>query len=70
MTRAAFRQIDVTRALRAAKAAGLEVSRFEISTDGKIIVDSAVPSAVTTAKPTDYQQWKAKHGKAEQGRRA
>ena len=33
-----FRQIDVTRALRAAKAAGIEVDRIEIAPDGTIIV--------------------------------
>jgi hypothetical protein len=40
MARAAssFRQSDVTRALRAAKAAGVGVERFEIDRDGKIVV--------------------------------
>lgn len=60
--RAPFRQIDVTRALRAAKAAGLNVSRFEISADGKIIVDSLVaPLATDTVAPgrRALDEWKA-----------
>jgi hypothetical protein len=40
-----FRQKDVTRALRATIAAGIEVQRIEINKDGKIIV--------VTAKPTE-----------------
>jgi hypothetical protein len=35
---AAFRQCDVTRALRAAGAAGCEVRRVEIDRDGKIVL--------------------------------
>ena len=34
----AFRQQDVTRALRAAKAAGVEIVRVEIDPNGKIIL--------------------------------
>jgi hypothetical protein len=33
-----FRQLDVTRALRAVAAAGIEVQRIEIDKDGKIVV--------------------------------
>jgi len=50
MTRrlATFRQLDVTRALRAARAAGLEVSGYEIDpVTGKIIVNTS-----TGAKPS------------------
>lgn len=73
MTRAKFRQVDVTRALRAAKAAGLNVSRFEISTDGKIIVDSlGAPVAPDTVAPPGrkaFEKWKAEQDvTAKQGR--
>ena len=37
-TAATFRQHDVTRALRAAGAAGCEVRRVEIDRDGKIVL--------------------------------
>jgi hypothetical protein len=33
-----FRQRDLVRALKGAKAAGLEISRVEIDKDGKIVV--------------------------------
>jgi hypothetical protein len=38
-----FRQKDVTRALRAAAAAGIEVRRVEIDKDGKIVVVTCKP---------------------------
>jgi hypothetical protein len=38
-----FRQLDVTRALRATVAAGIEVQRIEIDKDGKIIVVTGKP---------------------------
>jgi hypothetical protein len=71
--RAPFRQVDVTRALRAAKAAGLKVSRFEISADGKIIVDSIIaPVATDTVAPPGrkaLEKWKAEQDvTAKQGR--
>jgi hypothetical protein len=37
-TASAFRQNDITRALRAAGAAGREVRRVEIDRDGKIVL--------------------------------
>jgi hypothetical protein len=68
MSRAKFHQVDVTRALRAAKAAGLKVSRFEISADGKIIVDSlgahVAPDTVTPGRKA-YEKWKAEQQNAE-----
>jgi hypothetical protein len=38
---AIFRQADVTRAFRAAKAAGVRVVRVEIDRDGKIVIVTA-----------------------------
>jgi hypothetical protein len=38
MTRAAFRQSDVTRAIKAAKAAGMAVTRCEITAEGRIVL--------------------------------
>lgn len=38
MSRANFRQRDVTRAIRAVSVAGIGVSRVEIAADGKIVV--------------------------------
>jgi hypothetical protein len=41
-----FRQQDVTRALRATVAAGIEVERIEIDKDGKIVVVTGKPKEV------------------------
>jgi hypothetical protein len=38
---ATFKQTDLTRALKAARAAGVQVSRFEIDASGKIVVVAA-----------------------------
>ena len=41
MARAAFKQSDVTRAIRAAQAVGLPVVAFEITPEGRILVHTA-----------------------------
>ncbi len=41
---ATFRQNDITRALRAAGAAGCEVRRIEINRDGKIVLVLSEPT--------------------------
>jgi hypothetical protein len=43
MTRApaTFRQQDVTRAIRAAIAAGVDIARIEVAKDGRIIIVTA-----------------------------
>jgi hypothetical protein len=65
---AKFRQVDVTRALRAAKAAGMAISRCEIDAHGKIVLVSDVSNvATTTVAPGKiaYERWKAeKNGTA------
>jgi len=45
-----FKQSDLTRALRAARAAGERVSRAEIDRDGKIVVVFEPPDATTAGK--------------------
>ena len=47
-----FKRSDVTRALKAAAAAGIDVGRIEIDRDGKIIVVAAAPA---TAPDTDHE---------------
>ncbi len=39
--RPSFKQIDVTRAIRGARAAGVEVDRVEVLSDGRMIVQIA-----------------------------
>jgi hypothetical protein len=64
---ARFRQVDVTRALRAARAAGLEVSKVEINAEGGIVITNSVGHIPTltgeSAVPPEqgaYERWKAK----------
>jgi hypothetical protein len=56
MSRAAqtFKQGDVTKALKAAANAGVEVQRFEIDpTTGKIVVYAGKPGEPQTAEPAN-----------------
>ena len=62
-----FRQTDVTRALRAAKAAGVDVQRFEIDKDGKIVVVAGKPGEKDPVNPQDgldreLAEFEAHHG--------
>jgi len=52
-----FRQQDVTRALRAAVAAGIEVQRYEIGKDGKIVVVTGKPVATGEQADKGTNEW-------------
>jgi len=55
-----FKQVDLTRALRATRAAGVEVARIEIDTEtGKIIVIAGTGEPPTPANAFD--RWKARN---------
>ena len=57
MSHATFRQGDITRAVRAAKAAGIQVARVEIQADKIVVISTA-----ETAQPvSDFDTWKASH---------
>jgi hypothetical protein len=45
-----FKQIDVTRALKGAQAAGMDVAKVEIDKDGRIVVIIGEPDARNGAK--------------------
>ena len=56
-----FRQGDMTRALRAAKAAGLEVAKVEVDPiSGKIVIMTIAGG--TNEPTTDLDKWLARHG--------
>lgn len=57
--RCTFRQQDVTRALRAAQAAGIDVERYEIEPDGKITVIAKSADMAEPMSPLD--KWKREH---------
>ena len=59
---AAFRQADVTRAMRGAQAAGMQVTRVEIEPDGKIVVSSDKSGAPTDESPLEV--WRRENGQS------
>jgi hypothetical protein len=63
-TAAPFRQADVTRAVRGARAGGLEVAKVRI-VNGEIEIiattGAAVKSGDAATETTGFDEWKAKH---------
>jgi hypothetical protein len=61
--RSAFKQQDVTRALRAATAAGALVQSFEITPDGKItVVTAAAPNKPADDLDRELAEFEARRG--------
>jgi hypothetical protein len=56
--RAAFRQTDVSRAVRGATAAGVSIARIEVDASGKIVIIAGALAHSTVED--DYAAWKAK----------
>jgi hypothetical protein len=56
-----FRQRDLTRAVRAVKAAGLDVARVEVDKDGKIVVILGKPQSLAPEPVSDVDRWLAEH---------
>ena len=52
-----FRQQDVTRALRATVAAGIEVRRIEIDKEGKIVVVAGKPPETSHDGGDQRNEW-------------
>jgi hypothetical protein len=52
-----FKQQDVTRALRATVAAGIEVRRVEIDKDGKIVLVTGKPAAPERSVQEGSNDW-------------
>jgi hypothetical protein len=59
-----FKQRDVTRAINAAKAAGIAIGRVEVDKDGKITIVAGQPGMTGTATTNDLDIWIAKHADA------
>ena len=60
-----FRQGDVTRALKATKAAGLKVTRIEIDQDGKIVLALATEqTSPQDALDRELAEFEVLHGKS------
>lgn len=66
MSKAAFRASDITRAIKAAKAAGMAVGRVEIDRDGKIVIVEGEPAKLANVSP--LEAWRAEQSaRAAQG---
>jgi hypothetical protein len=52
-----FRQTDLTRALKGALAAGVEIERFEIGKDGKIVVIAEKPPESRCDGEEECNEW-------------
>jgi hypothetical protein len=60
-----FRQCDVSRAVKGARAAGIAIARIEIDIAGKIVIISGAPQ--DAAVRDDYTEWKeARNARATQ----
>lgn len=59
---ASFKQVDISRALKATKAAGLQVSRVDIHADGKIsmVIGGNEQQIRAPAPVSAFDAWKAK----------
>ena len=59
-----FKQQDVTRALRAAVAAGIKVQQIEIGKDGRIVIVASPGAATSSLDELDREliEFEARHG--------
>jgi hypothetical protein len=57
-TPATFKQADIVRAVKAARACGLDVVRTEIGPDGRIVIVHQPEKAPGPA--SEFDEWKAK----------
>jgi hypothetical protein len=59
-----FRQQDVTRAVKAVVAAGVDIARVEIDKSGKIVIVTVTATGVGPQGDLDaeLQEWEARHG--------
>ena len=58
MTRApaTFRQSDITRAIRAVRAAGVDKVRIEITRDGKLVIITGTPTEPNQAEANEWDR--------------
>lgn len=56
---ATFKQSDITRAVKAAKAAGLDVARIEVQPDGTISVIAGDETKIEAGVLSPLEQWRA-----------
>jgi hypothetical protein len=60
-----FRQQDVTRAVKAVTAAGVDIARVEIARDGRIVIVTAeAQPAVQDDLDHELEEFNARHGQS------
>jgi hypothetical protein len=66
MTRrpSAFRQRDLTRAVKGVTAAGVHIARVEIGRDGKIVVVTQQPAGQQDDLDRELAEFEARHGQS------
>ena len=52
-----FRQRDVTRAVKAVRAAGVPIARVEVDNSGKIVVVTGEPDKTAPARIGEANEW-------------
>jgi hypothetical protein len=61
-----FRQRDVTRAIKAVAAAGVDIARIEIDPFGKIVIVASKPNDISEPSVDELDrelgEWEARHG--------
>jgi hypothetical protein len=62
---AVVKSADVRRALSGAKAAGMQVGRFEVTSDGRIVV---FPASVEADRKKPLDEWLSNNASANTGR--
>jgi hypothetical protein len=61
-TPSTFRQSDITKAIRAARKAGVENVRVEIAKDGRIVIVTGGAQPVQDDLDRELEQFRARHG--------
>ena len=59
---ATFRQSDITKAIRAARKAGVENVRVEMAKDGRIVIVTGRAQPVQDDLDRELEQFRARHG--------
>jgi hypothetical protein len=62
-----FKQTDLTRAMKAVAAAGVDVARIEIDKDGKIAIITGRAAELRDAESSDLDAWIAKYANTAKG---
>jgi hypothetical protein len=57
-----FRQADVTKAVKAVRAAGVDIVRVEVARDGRIVIVTEAQSAVQDDLDRELEEFAARNG--------